>query len=76
MKRPNDVTELIIKVNKTLKTMGKRGENSELHVFITSYLKDKKMYQGWNFYKDKSVNGKIIPTLAWSATDFDYIQIY
>ena len=75
-KRPKYVTELVRKVNKTLQTLGKQGENSDLHVFITSYLLDKKMYHGWNFYKDKYVNGKTISVLAGSATDFDYIQMY
>lgn len=75
-KRPKYVTELVIKINKHLKTLGKQGEKSDLHVFITSYLLDKNMYHGWNFYKDKCVNGKIIPVLAGSATDFDYIQMY
>lgn len=75
-KRPNYVTELVRKVNKSLKTLGKQGENSDLHIFITSYLLDKKMYHGWNFYKDKYVNGKTISVLAGSATDFDYIQMY
>lgn len=74
--RPKYVTELVRKVNKTLQTLGKQGENSDLHVFITSYLLDKKMYHGWNFYKDKYVNGKTISVLAGSATDFDYIQMY
>ena len=74
--RPKYVTELVNKVNKTLQTLGKQGENSDLHVFITSYLLDKKMYHGWNFYKDKYVNGKTISVLAGSATDFDYIQMY
>lgn len=75
-KRPNYVTELVNKVNKHLQTLGKQGENSDLHAFITSYLLDKKMYHGWNFYKDKYVNGKTISTLAGSATDFEYIQMY
>lgn len=75
-KRPNYVTELVNKVNENLKALGKQGENSHLHVFITSYLMQKNMYEGWNFYKDKCVNGKIIPILAGSATDFDYIQMY
>jgi hypothetical protein len=74
--RPKYVTELVRKVNKTLQTLGKQGENSDLHIFITSYLLDKKMYHGWNFYKDKYVNGKTISVLAGSATDFDYIQMY
>lgn len=74
--RPKYVTELVRKVNKTLQTLGKQGENSDLHIFITSYLSDKKMYHGWNFYKDKYVNGKTISVLAGSATDFDYIQMY
>ena len=56
--RPKYVTELVRKVNKTLQTLGKQGENSDLHIFITSYLLDKKMYHGWNYYKDKYVNGK------------------
>ena len=60
-KRPKYVTELVNQVNKTLKTMGKQGENSDLHMFITSYLLNKNMYHGFNFYKDKCVNGKIIP---------------
>ena len=75
-KRPNYVTELVNQINKTLKTMGKQGEHSDLHAFITSYLLNKNMYHGWNFYKDQCVNGKIIPVLAGSATDFDYIQMY
>lgn len=74
--RPKYVTELVNKVNKTLQTLGKQGENSDLHIFITSYLLDKKMYHGWNFYKDRYVNGKTISVLAGSATDFDYIQMY
>lgn len=75
-KRPNYVTELVNQINKTLKTMGKQGEHSDLHAFITSYLLNKNMYHGWNFYKDECINGKIIPVLAGSATDFDYIQMY
>ena len=74
--RPKYVTELVRKVNKTLQTLGKQGKNSDLHLFITSYLLDKKMYHGWNYYKDKYVNGKTISVLAGSATDFDYIQMY
>lgn len=75
-KRPNYVTELVNKVNVSLKGLGKQGENSDLHVFLTSYLIEKKMYHGFNFYKDQYVNGKLIPVLAGSATDYDYIQFY
>lgn len=75
-KRPMYIQNLLNEVNTTLKAMKHDGEHSSLHIFMCHYLIQHKCYRGYNFYKDKFINGEVIPVLAGSATDYDYIQIW
>ena len=78
-KRTKYVTELINKVNETLRFRKIQDESDTLFVFACDYLLKKNMYQGYNFYKDEfnPYLNKIIPTLAGSykKDKFEYLQI-
>ena len=75
-KRPKYVNEIIDSVNRELRFRKVKDFNeSELCCWIDNYLLDKKMYRGYNFYREME-NGKL--TLAGTADPekYDCIQIY
>lgn len=77
--RPKYVNEFLNKANDCLRRWKvKDDHNSDLFWFIHEYLSDKKMYRGYNFFKDKYVDNKRYSVLAGSADPdkFDYIQFY
>lgn len=75
-KRPKYVNEIIDSVNRELRFRKVKDFNeSELCRWIDSYLLDKKMYRGYNFYREME-DGRL--TLAGTADPekYDCIQIY
>lgn len=76
--RPKYVTELVVKVNRTLRCGKVKDESNDLFMFMVQYLLDKKMYKGFNFYKDKTFECGTLPILAGTADKdkYDYLQLY
>ena len=78
-KRTNYVQEMINEVNAYLRFRKVKSASDTLFVFATSYLLKKKMYEGYNFYKDMTMpDGEtIVPILAGSCKEdeFEYLQI-
>jgi hypothetical protein len=79
-KRPQYVTELVTKANERFRAFNIKDESNDLFVFVCDYLLKRKMYQGYNFYKDvyNTYLGKNVPMLAGSAKkeEYDYLQIW
>lgn len=75
-KRPTYIKEMLNKVNETLRFHKIKNERDTLFAFMCDYLLKKKMYDGFNYYRDEwnPYLGKSIPTLA-HYEDFDYLQI-
>ena len=73
-KRPQDVTELVNEVNRTLRFRKIKDESNELFIFMVAYLMNKKMYKGFNFY----VESGSLPVLAGTADydKYDFLQLY
>ena len=78
MKRPKYVQELINKVNELWRETGQKDEHCTLMIFMQSYLLQKKMYRGYNFYKVENHNGRDIVMLAGSSDKekYDFIQLW
>lgn len=77
-KRPQYVTEYIKEVNNALDAWGVKESDNSLFNFACDYLLKRKMYQGFNFFKHKNVNGEDRLVLAGTAdkTQYDCLQIY
>lgn len=78
MKRPKYVQELVNEVNELWRATGQKNEHCTLMIFMQSYLLQKKMYRGYNFYKVENHDGKDIAVLAGSADKdkYDFIQLW
>ena len=83
-KRPKYIEELVKKTNKRLEVMNVKDEGNTLFRFVCDLLLEKKMYQGYNFFKKKTIridgeahNVLGYPTHEEFKTDeWDCLQIY
>ena len=79
-KRPQYVTELVNKTNDYLRFRRVKDTSDTLFVFMCDYLLKKKMYKGYNFFKEvyNSYLNKVVSTEAGSykEDEFDYLQLY
>lgn len=76
-KRPAYVQEIVNSVNERLKISKEKNAFSPLMIWICDYLVSKGMYQGYTFFNEKlNHKGEPYNSLAGSATDFEYLQVY
>ena len=80
-KRTKQVILLIDETNSFLKENKVKDINDSLFRFVRDLLVKNRMYNGYNFYKDKEVkveNGDTATkmVLAGSCTDYDYLQLW
>lgn len=74
-KRPNYVTDLVERTNEHLRHFKVKEQDNDLFVFITSYLLDRDMYEGFNFFKYDE-NHKAVLAGTYDKDKFDFLQIY
>ena len=83
-KRPKYIEELVKKTNKRLEVMNVKDEGDTLFRFVCDLLLEKKMYQGYNFFKKKTIriDGEAHNVLGcptqeeFKAGEWDCLQIY
>ena len=79
-KRTQYVTELVNKTNDYLRFRKVKDTTDTLFAFMCDYLLKKKMYKGYNFFKEvyNPYLKKVVSTEAGSykEDEFDYLQIY
>ena len=83
-KRPKYIEELVKKTNKRLEVMNVKDEGNTLFRFVCDLLLEKKMYQGYNFFKKKTIriDGEAHNVLGYpthedfKADKWDCLQIY
>ena len=83
-KRPKYIEELVKKTNKRLEVMNVKDEGNTLLRFVCDLLLEKKMYQGYNFFKKKTIriDGEAHNVLGYPtheeflADKWDCLQIY
>lgn len=83
-KRPKYIEELVKKINKRLEVMNVKDEGDTLFRFVCDLLLEKKMYQGYNFFKKKTIriDGEAHNVLGYptheefKADEWDCLQIY
>lgn len=83
-KRPKYIEELVKKTNKRLEVMNVKDEGDTLFRFVCDLLLEKKMYQGYNFFKKKTIriDGEAHNVLGYptheefKADEWDCLQIY
>lgn len=83
-KRPQYIQELVKETNKRLEIMNIKDEGDTLFRFVCDLLLKKNMYEGYNFYKKKTmvINGEHHTYLAhptheeFKAGEWDCLQIY
>ena len=83
-KRPKYIEELVKKTNKRLEVMNVKDEGDTLFRFVCDLLLEKKMYQGYNFFKKKTIriDGEAHNVLGYpthedfKADKWDCLQIY
>ena len=78
--RPSYVTELVNKTNDYLRFRKVKDTKDTLFVFMCDYLLKRKMYKGYNFFKEvyNPYLKKVVSTEAgsYNENEFDYLQIY
>ena len=75
-KRTKQVEELVNRANNILKfERVKDPYNDSLFMFLSDFLLDKRMYQGYNFYKIDE-NGKFHLAGSSDPDKYDCIQFY
>ena len=78
--RPSYVTELVNKTNDYLRFRKVKDTKDTLFVFTCDYLLKKRMYKGYNFFKEvyNPYLKKVVSTEAgsYNENEFDYLQIY
>ena len=83
-KRPKYIEELVKKTNKRLEVMNVKDEGNTLFRFVCDLLLEKKMYQGYNLFKKKTIriDGEAHNVLGYPtheeflADKWDCLQIY
>lgn len=83
-KRPKYIEELVKKTNNRLEVMNVKDEGNTLFRFVCDLLLEKKMYQGYNFFKKKTIriDGEAHNVLGYPtheeflADKWDCLQIY
>ena len=83
-KRPQYIQELVNETNKRLEVMNIKDEGDTLFRFVCDLLLKKNMYEGYNFYKKKTmvINGEYHSYLGcptheeFKAGEWDCLQIY
>ena len=83
-KRPKYIEELVEKTNKRFEVMNVKDEGDTLFRFVCDLLLEKKMYQGYNFFKKKTIriDGEAHNVLGYPthekflADKWDCLQIY
>lgn len=76
MKRTKQLQTVIDTTNAYLRNNRIKDEADPAFHMVTWSLLQTKTYKGFNYYKDKQIGDEVIPVLAGSCTDFDYLQIY
>ena len=76
--RPQYVIDMIDNVNTALRAYNVKDVSDNLFCFACNYLMEKKMYEGFNFYKIKTIDGKERKVLAGRSEKdkFDFLQIH
>lgn len=78
--RPSYVTELVNKTNDYLRFRKVKDTKDTLFVFMCDYLLKRRMYKGYNFFKEvyNPYLKKVVSTEAgsYNENEFDYLQIY
>lgn len=83
-KRPQYIQELVKDTNKRLEIMNIKDEGDTLFRFVCDLLLNKNMYEGYNYYKKKTmvINGEPHNYLGsptpeeFKAGKWDCLQIY
>ena len=78
--RPSYVTELVNRTNDYLRFRKVKDTKDTLFVFMCDYLLKRRMYKGYNFFKEvyNPYLKKVVSTEAgsYNENEFDYLQIY
>ena len=78
--RPKYVKDLVESANERFRLFKIKDEGNDLFVFICSYLLQKNMYEGFNYFKDEYNPHlqKKVSVLAGShlKENYDYLQIF
>lgn len=76
-KRPKYVNDLVEMANERFRQFGIKRESNDLFVFITTYLLDKNMYDGFGYYKveyNESIGKYVI--VGSSYKDYEFLRIH
>lgn len=77
MKRCKQLQAVVDKTNEYLRNNKIKDEGDPAFMVVQLALLETKTYHGFNYYSDgKLLDGTVIPILAGSSTDFEYLQLY
>lgn len=76
MKRTKQLQQVVDTTNYYLRRNGIKDESDPAFHIVMCSLLQTKTYHGFNYFKDKQIGDEVIPVLAGSDTDFDYLQLY
>ena len=76
MKRTQQLQVMVDNVNHYLRNNRIKDEGDPAFHITMYTLLDTRTYKGFNYFKDKQIGDKVIPVLAGSSIDYDYLQLY
>lgn len=66
---------LITDVNQYLRNNKVKNQGDACFLVVTHSLLQQGLYRGFNYYKDGVIGDKVIPILAGSSENFEYLQV-
>ena len=76
MRRTKQIQRLIKDVNHYLRHNHIKDEGDPVFLVTMHSLLQQRIYQGFNYYKDKVIGGNTVSVLAGSSENFEYLQLY
>lgn len=73
--RAKQLQKVVDEVNHYLRNSRIKDESNPMFHIIMYALMEAGAYRGFNYYKDKEIGNEVVPVLAGSSTDFEYLQL-
>lgn len=76
MKRTKQLQMVIDETNKYLRNNKIKDQSNPAFSVVQHSLLEMGTYQGFNYFNDRKIGDKVIPILAGSSVNFEFLQIY
>lgn len=75
MKRTKQMQTVVDETNRYLRNAQIKDEGDPTFHTVMFALLETGTYRGFNYYKDMQIGDEVVPVLAGSCTNFEYLQL-